>query len=366
MRVNRVVRGGAVSTRATALFAVIAAFALLLGGIPTAVTGAYLTASATASSAAAVGNWCGVPDSATNANVYPLNTFTSVTASGTTSRMMIVPVLNNGDFDASSAATGADGQLGVRLWSCTPTALTGTVKATAWRGVGTAANVSGYSTSMAQARVNPAASGLGAELRDLHRAATSTTTKDTTSGMNVTSSRYTWLLDSTRTSGADFASVPACADRTCAVAPSKTGTSFANAFSGTESATTANAVQGNSATYLGGTYYPKNGAWPTTSRTLTQTEINKCNYFLSWLFNPSECSWSQRWAPGSTTTTTTVQVDNDPVVYPKVLTATNTATAAQRTAALNDTTGDVVQWVVLEWTGSTIPATDMEIEVYVK
>lgn len=352
--------------RTIPLFAVIAAFALLLGGIPTAVTGAYLTATATASATTAVGSWCGVPDSATNANVYPLNSFTSVTANGTTSRMMIVPVVNNGDFAATSAVAGDAGQLGIRLWSCTPNALTGTVKATAWRGVGTAASVSGYSTSMAQVRANPAASGLGAELRDLHRAATSTTAKDTTSGMNLTASRYTWLLDSTRTSGADSTSVPTCADRTCAVAPSKTGTAFGSAFSGSESAATANAVQGNSATYLGGTYYPKNGAWPTTSRTLTQTEINRCNYFLSWLLNPSECSWSQRWAPGSTTTTTTVQVDNDPVVYPKVLTATPTATAAQRTAAMNDTTGDVVQWVVLEWTGSTVPATDMEIEVYVK
>lgn len=305
------------------VLAIVAAAALLLGGIPTAITGAYLTASASTSATTQMDSWCIVPDAANRANVYPLNSFPSVSAQGVTSRMLIVPVVNNGDFAPTETVSGEGGQVGVRLWSCSPTAPTGTVKATAWRGTGTAATVTGYSTSMAQARLSASGtSGLGPELRDLHRGLGATSATDPGTGMNLRTSRYNWILDSTRNSGAAFSSVPACTTKTCVVAPTAAGTAMSGAFSGVDTAPSAFAVQQNSATYLSGGYYPKSGTWPTNAPT--------------------------------------------PVVYPNILNRVATATAAARSTAYADKTGAVVQWVVLEWTGPASVGNDLSIEVFAR
>lgn len=301
-------------SRAGAALAV-GALALLAVGIPTAVTGANFTAQAQASAAIGMGQWCSTPNPTTKKNVHPLSTLPSV--AGT--RMIIVPVVPAGEYLATDTPAES-GRLGIRVWGCgdvTNSAL----KVTAWRGSG-APTAGDWITapangSYASARLNPAGT-LGTELRNLHSGSSVPGGVDPSTGVNASTSRYSWLLDSTRDRGAKSAANPACGNKSCVVAPSKTGASFSSALSLNEAAPASGAVVGNSVTYLASKYYAEGGTWPVNA-------------------NGSAA------APAASPT----KVASPGFANP-----------------LADTSGRLLQWVVIEWTGAT-PPPSVEVEVFV-
>jgi hypothetical protein len=310
---------------------------LLVIGIPAAGTGAYLTSTKNVTATAALGEWCGVPSSATHKNVYPLADFPAVTVpaagGGTTSvRMIELPVVRDASFAPVQAVSGSRGQLGVRLWSCSDTsALAGQVKATSWRGDYANRQAFTWTTaptlgSFASARLNPASSGIvnaatsastnpGAELRDLHRGLNSLGGRGFLQADKVTM-RYGWLLESFRSAN-NAAAEPSCGGQLCALRPGD-GAALSTAFSNTSASVPATGTPGRTATYGGEKYWSAGGSWG-------------CAFFAC--------------APSSSIL--------DPV------------TGASVDSLVRDTSGSDLQWVVLEWRGTaTVPA-DLAVEVYV-
>lgn len=386
----------------TTAIAATAVLTLIVVGMPAATTGAYLTADDTTTGATGIGNWCSVPNPAVSKNVYKLSDFTAINApeasnNGTTSsvRMLVLPVVNDGSFDPIEAlpaqVPAADNQLGVRLWSCTPSmSETQSIKLTAWRGNYAAPNANTFawdvmptaSVSFAEARltstsnlsVNTATSSStfpGVELRDLHR--NINRLGGVTGGTDPVTMRYSWMLTTGRSEGAGYTSDPACANKTCHVDGAGGVTNYNTVFSGVDTAAAANAVSKNSTTYLAEKYYAASGAWPTTTATQDQLQ---CSY--RYRSNPGSqwSGWSEyvdtagtscpddtnRIDYRSRTVQETVTVDAEPTATPTVIAPRGTSTID---SVLRDTTGTKVQYVVLEWWGTGTPPADLEIEVFV-
>ena len=397
--------------RITAI-AAMAALTMIVVGLPAATTGAHLTASDTATGAAGVGNWCSVPNPTVSKNVYKLSDFTAISApeaanNGTTSavKMLIIPVVNDGSFDPieplPAQVSAVDNQLGVRLWSCTPTmSTTQSIKLTAWRGNYAAPNASSFawdvapsaSVSFAEARLKststlsvntPTSSSTlpGVELRDLHRNINKL--GGVTGGTDPVTMRYSWMLTSGRTEGASYTSDPACASKTCHVDGASGVTDYNSVFSGIDTAAAVNAVSKNSTTYLAEKYYSSTGAWPTTSTTTNQLQCSTRTRTRQWDQRNQEwdygtwSSWSSYVNATGTncgTNSSTVEyrsqtvpitgvADAAPTVAPTVLDPKGTST---NDALLRDTTGTKIQYVVLEWWGTGTPPADLEVEVFVK
>ncbi|MCS4277323.1 hypothetical protein M2390_002527 [Mycetocola sp. BIGb0189] len=289
--------------------------ALAAVGIPTAVTGAYLTTTVTAGADTALGTWCSVPDPAKKSNVYALSDFQSVGSS----RVLIVPVVRSAQFASTEGIANTTDGLGVRLWGCADKIPAGSVRVSAWRGTGAPAagdwSVAPAGGNLAAARLNPAGA-LGSSLRAL-AGGTDGQAIDPATGVAASTSRYSWLVDSTRNRGNQAGAVPACGGTNCVVAPAGAAT-LDSVFSGNAAAAPSGAVHGNSAVYLAGNYYAPGGTWPKT--------------------------------PAGT--------DAPASAHPTVLTP-----PAAGTNPLEDTTGSVLQWVVLEWTGAQVPPS-FEIEVF--
>jgi hypothetical protein len=137
-----------------------------------------------------------------------LNDMTEVTFGGATSRMIIVPVVNNGEYGPAPQA-GENYRLGVRLWACNSDSMTNNsrVKVTSWRRGSNSAPiswVSGSTTEFTDLRLNPE-QGFGARLVELHRHG------GEGDGLvrGQDRSRFTWLVASGRTKNAVDASPPA-------------------------------------------------------------------------------------------------------------------------------------------------------------
>jgi hypothetical protein len=311
---------------------------LLLVGIPAETTGAYLTSKANVSTASAtIGDWCAVPSSATHPNVYPLKDFPSVAvpaAAGgsTTMRVLELPVVRDASFAPVQAVTGARGQLGIRLWSCSDTSqLAGMIKATSWRGdynngqqfVWSTAPVLG---SFAAARLNPASNGIvnanttsstnpGAELRDLHRGLNSLGGRGLLQADKVTM-RYSWLLESFR-STSNAGSDPYCGSQLCELRPVD-GAALTTAFSNAATSVPATGTPGRTSNYGAEKYWSYGGRWGCL--------LIACPPSPSILEPPTGMS-----------------IDS----------------------LARDTTGTVLQWVVLEWRAATDLPADLAVEVYV-
>jgi len=377
-------------------FVAVAALAAVLGmGIPAAVTSAYLTAQGTATASSSVGDWCTVPSPSGHKNVYRLSDFTSVNApdaggGSTAVRMLILPVVNDGSYaPVQPVPGGTAGQVGARLWSCTePMSASDAIKLTSWRGAygGTQSFnwtvAPGGTVSFPQARLaatgaltnaaTTATTSPGAELRDLHRGVNHLGGQSGTNADPVTM-RYSWLLTSGRTKGADYRADPVCAAKTCQVTPGAGVTGFGNVFSGDDDAPAANAVSGNSATYLAEKYYADGGVWPQTTTQVQQLQCRSRTRLLTIIPFGDWGDWED--AQGSScpantllteyesrTITKNVTADAAPTAVPTVL---QPAGAASVDSLLRDTTGTKIQWVVLEWWGSDAPPADLEVEVFV-
>lgn len=378
-----------------AAFAVIVA--LLAVGLPAATTSANLTSVGSATAAAtATGDWCAVPGTSQFKNVYKLSDFTSISApdgNGSTAvRMFVLPVVNNGDFTpvggASTVPAAQSGQIGVRLWGCSDvTSSASSVKATVWRSnYGTQPftwdaspdrvpfsaarlNTTGaLSTGVTSSQTKP-----GAELRDLHRGL-NTQGGTSSAGTNGVAMRYSWLLSNGRDkTAAKHALAPICSVATaaCAITPVSGGdgvAGLAKAFSVNETAAPNGAVSGNSATFLANKYYSTGGTWPKTTNTVSGVE---CRWWRlgngGWspweFFERSSCPLQWGWDSDSRPATRATEIDSAPTITPTIL---QSSAGLSREQVLRDTSGEYLQWVVLEWWGGSNPPADVEIEVFVK
>jgi hypothetical protein len=186
--------------------------------------------------------------------------------------------------------------------------------------------------------------------------------------------RYSWLLSNGRNKQTGVPQQePGCSSASCVVTPTTggDGTSFANAFSHDDAAASAGAVVGNSATFLANKYYGTGGVWPSTTKDQLQCSYRDWWGLGSWSpwadTNASSCPESETSFRTYRSQTVQRTTNADPAALPTVL---DPSTSSVDTV-LQDKTGAVVQFVVLEWWGSattttngTMPA-DLEVEVFV-
>lgn len=315
--------------------AIAAGFALLLISLPAEGSGALWTTTTTASTAAAgTGQWCAAPDpNEVGARYIQLSSIT--TNVGTNEQMAIIPVANNA---AWGGGTGTK-TLGVRLWGC-QTAPVGSLRVTAWSNPSTAVAddwITGSSVAPAS-RLDPAA-GLGAQLKTLAQGASVTGTLPLIAGNPAGDlRRYSWLIAGGRTSAAPTTDPTQCTyftsltSASCSVQitnSSNTDSSFASVF--------------NILPWAGSTITPTTYAahtWATQSATGWGTTGGWLNVTCGAL-GLLEC--------GTNVTTTTL-----------------TGTSASDATLLASTNGNLMQWVVVQWTGTTPPPSDLVLEVFLQ
>ena len=186
--------------------------------------------------------------------------------------------------------------------------------------------------------------------------------------------RYSWLLSNGRDKTATKHTLaPNClvATAACAITPVAGGdgvSGLAKAYSTNESTAPAGAVSGNSATFLANKYYATGGTWPTTTKTVSGVDCRWYRIFAGgwtpWeFFERSSCPPQFGWDSDSRPATRTTEIDGAPTVTPTIL---KSAAGLSKEQMLRDTSGEYLQWVVLEWWGGSNPPADIEIEVFVK
>ncbi len=325
--------------RMTLPAAIAVGFALLLIALPTEGTGATWTTTTTASTAAAgTGQWCAAPDpSEVGARFIRLSTVT--TSAGTNEFMAIIPVANNA---AWGGGTGSK-ILGVRLWGC-QTAPVGSLRVTAWSNPATALGMTWLAggTVAPDSRLNPA-SAAGTDLKTRAQLATVTGSPAPVLG-NPSGDvrRYSWIIAGGRTnasSAAEATDPPQCTYFTnllggaaCPVDitnSSGVDSTFANLFNVTP--WTGSTI--SSITYTAHTWATQSATgWGTTNGWLNVT----CG-----VLGLLEC--------GTNVTSTFL-----------------TGTSASDTSLLASNNGNLLQWLVVQWTGTTTPPTDLVLEVFLQ
>jgi hypothetical protein len=315
--------------------ALAAGFALLLFSLSTEGTGALWTTTTTASTAAAgTGQWCAAPDpSEVGAHFIRLSSIT--TNVGTNEQMAIIPVANN---TAWGGGTGSK-TLGARLWGC-QTAPVGSLRVTAWSNPATAVGVNwlaGSTTTVAPAsRLDPA-SGLGAQLKGLAQASTVTATTSLL-GQSGDLRRYSWLIAGGRTSGAPTTDPAQCSYAIPLSLVAKTCTATITNSSGGDSSFTSlfNILPWAGSTIAATSY---------TART-----------------------WATESAAGWGATNAWLDVTSTGLLQDGTVAAatTLTGTAAVDATLLASTNGNLMQWVVVQWTGTSPPPSDLVLEVFLQ
>ncbi|UVI35965.1 hypothetical protein [Brevibacterium spongiae] len=224
------------------------------------------------------------------------------TYSSNGSSMIIVPVVRNGEFGSG----GGDGRLGVRTWACDSTRLTNnsTLKVTSWRNSSGSGSINWrtQASTLAASRLDPA-SGLGARLSFLHREGSTSL-----AGAELTTNDrqlYSWIVSSNRTK-TNRDAFPSCATSLCWINIEAYPT-FSNAFTGD---TSGSRTLDNSVQYLASSYWINGGDFDKSAA----HPVNLAPY------------------------------------------ANN----------IDSFDGRQVQWVVMEWWGSTTPSNDMVVEVFVR
>lgn len=275
--------------------------------VPTAGTLAYFTSQDSAEPTnAGAGRWCSVPTPEEHSNVYRLSDMPHYDDFG--SQMIIVPVVNNVEFEPIEDSTGS-GRLGARLWACNTDALTSSsnIKITAWRNR-TSENLVWLPPAgdgVAGQRLDPTEGFGGQEVSRLHRDGSRGVSGARLGG--EARGIYTWLVSSGRNQ-LDRAGVAPCTGGVTAcpyvgITPNAT---FADAFSsdGQDLREASNSVS-----YPGRNFY-----------------------------------------------------DFRPVSGPRV--RDTTLSSYQGDLASQDR--QQVQWVVMEWWGATQPTEDMAVEIFVE
>lgn len=279
--------------------------------VPTSLTLAYLTAEDSArQTEGGTGRWCSVPAPEKQSNVYRLADMPHYASSN--SSLIIVPVVNNGEFGPGGGAR----TLATRLWACGSASLTSgsNVKITAWRNEGSAAADTRWlpreGTGFAGHRLDPTG-GFGKQIAGLHFTGSLPGGGAYLEGSDR--SKYTWLVASGRTKSNPSASDSCSTTALCVINIGPIPT-FANAF---------DANAGSSRSPNNSVEYRAAGFW-TGDGVL---------------------------APGSPK-----EVQMDPYTGP--------AAPFSNGQRPTSSSGRQVQWVVMEWWGSTAPSDDMVIEVF--
>lgn len=289
--------------------------------IPSGVTGAYWTTAAAGTAVTpGVGDWCATPDPATNPRIIRLSDIPETTAAdGAAIRMAIIPVANN-------AAWGGDGTtartLAVKLRTCSTTIPAFTLRITAWSNSTANTGATTWATGGAVApssRLNVTA-GRGSEIQKLARWGQSTTSPGATVS-NLDSRRFSWLVSGPRTSSAPTAAPADCHNRDCT--PNFAAVAGASAFVANNWTATAPSV-----TYSAATFALNNPAAGSDWGSATGLNANG---------NPNSNSVV------SATATTMVPSTSD-------------------ATALASTDGNLMQWVVIQWSGTT-PPSDLLAEI---
>jgi hypothetical protein len=315
--------------------AIAAGLAVLLFSLSTEGTGALWTTTTTASTAAAgTGQWCAAPDpSEVGARFIRLSSVT--TSVGTNEQMAIIPVANNA---AWGAGTGTK-TLGVRLWGCQSSPV-GTLRVTAWSNPATAVAdnwLAGSTTTVApSSRLDPA-SGLGAQLKGLALGSSITATTSVL-GQSGDLRRYSWLIAGGRTSSAPATDPAQCTYSVPLSLVSQTCT-----------ATITNSSGGDSA------FASLFNVLPWTGSTIAAT-----SYTARTWATESAAGWGAANAWLNVTSTGLLQ---DGTV---AASTTLTGTAASDATLLASTNGNLMQWVVVQWTGTTPPPSDLVLEIFLQ
>ncbi|WP_213816920.1 hypothetical protein [Glaciihabitans sp. dw_435] len=318
-------------------FAIVGAL-LLAVGLPHSSTGAYWTATATpAGSVVGQGQWCAAPNPAVSgARFIRLNTFAATSA--TNQKMIIVPVANNTAWGGGSGASAKN--LSVRLWGCQETPVND-LRITAWSNASSGALapawVTGSTTTVAPtSRLDPL-SGLGSQLSTLARSATVRADYPLiTPPPNGDARRYSWIIANDRTSATPAADPGSCSNLLSAIGNclisltelglglGKTDSSFAQVFN--------------------------------TSQWSTPT-ISPVNYPARTFALQTSAGWGTTGAWFNVTCTIGLLCTTN---------TTNTfltGTGASDSTLLATTDGNQLQWVVMQWTGTTPPPDDLVAEI---
>lgn len=240
---------------------------------------------------------CAVPS---GDNVYPLAEFPKNESTDT--HMIIVPVVNNGDFGGN----GSVGQLGLKAWSCGDSQLSSdnSLKVTAWSNTSTMGEMF-YNSGVGEKkfsnlRLDPE-NGYGKDIAKIHRNGSTDLL-----GADVTGNdrdRYSWLISSGR-DNSNTAADPSCLTGMCNLRIDPFP-SFDNAFN-------------------------NNG----------EDEATSVEYLAEWSKNEGMMKARS--------------------VNPTVL---DSYTGSE---TLSSTDGKQVRWVVMEWTGTDAPSDDMALELFVQ
>jgi hypothetical protein len=322
--------------RMTVPVVIAAGLAALLLAAPVQGTGATWTATTTASGAnTGTGQWCAAPEpSEVGARFIRLNTVT--TNVGTNQQMAIIPVANNA---AWGGGTGSK-TLGVRLWGC-QTAPVGSLRVTAWSNPATPLAttwLAGGAVAPAS-RLNPT-SAAGVDLKS--RAQLATTTASLTLLTSVPSGdlrRYSWLIAGGRTSSAPTTDPTACTYLTTALG-----------------AVTCNAQITNSSN-SDSTFANLFNVAPWSGTTITPTTY-------------TANTWAVQSATGWGTSTGWLNVSCG--VLGLIICGTNASPTTLTGTSLSDANllasnnGNVLQWLVIQWTGTTPPPSDLVLEVFLQ
>lgn len=302
-------------TKRTKALAALAAAAALLLAVPTAVTGAFWTASQTASAqTSGSGTWCATPDPAADPRLIRL---ADIPGNGV--RLVIIPVANN---TAWGAGTGTR-QLGVRLWSCQEQLPPTSLRISSWAN---ATSVTGLtwlqgSTPAPVSRLDPA-TGYGLQLANLARFGDPNATQGgaevaNTGTSNAPARRYSWILTAGRSRDSDPVFEPGCRGGVM-------GLVSCHPLLGSTSAAAAYPLQtwtGPAAPnhfYAAGTYAQTgSGGW-------ARDGLNGLLRFVS---------------------------RSDVLMEPNT------------TNDMTTTNGNLMQWVVIEWSGTDTPPPDMLAEI---
>jgi hypothetical protein len=315
--------------------ALAAVFALLLFSLPAAGSGAFWTTTTTGSTGAAgTGQWCAAPDpSESGARFIRLSSIPTI---ATNQHMAIIPVANN-------SAWGGDGTgpkvLAVRLWGC-QTAPLGSLRVTAWSNPNTALAVTMLtgSTVAPASRLNPA-SGLGAKLETLSQSASISATTAAITGTTSGDLRaYSWLISGGRTSLASATDPAAC-------------TYSLSVLLGESCSVTLTDSTGSDATFA-----QLFTVTPWSTSTITPTTYSARTWAVQ-----SSSGWdtSGAWL---TATCGLVIVGCSTGAAPTDLTATS---VADLTLAPSPN-GNLLQWLVVQWTGATPAPSDLVLEVFLQ
>lgn len=285
--------------------------------IPSGVTGAYWTASAPGGAGTAgIGDWCATPDPSSNPRAIRIADIPTV--SGTSVNMIAIPVANN----ASWGGGDVNRTLAVKLQTCsTSIPSTFSLRVTAWSnpasGAGATTWMNPANTGIApSSRLNLAA-GRGSEIQALAAAATVN---------SVDARRFSWLLSGTRTSSSPAANQNSCQGASCIVnAAAVTGSSafIANNWSAVLPSVTYQAT-----TYARSTLSYPGAGWANADRLNIPGQGPPNN------------------SPAQPIATTMVPVPAN--------------ASAATTMASSD--GNLMQWVVIQWSGTT-PPSDLIAEI---